>query len=180
MKKLTLILLLAAASATMAMAQCAGHDGMGPRGENRGEHMRMGGDCHQGMGQAGMGRGQWWENPAVAKDLGLSDKQAEQIDKLTLDHRKSVIKLRADLRIAELEFRDMMEGDPSEADVRKKAKAVSLMREKLSDLKVDHMLAVRKVLTPEQQKKLKDMKPAARHQGLRHHPNPPAPPSAPK
>jgi Spy/CpxP family protein refolding chaperone len=148
--------------------------------------MRGGMECHD---QKGMGHGQWWENPMVVKELGLSDKQAEQIDQLSLTHRKNVIKLEADLKIAEIEFRDMMEGEPSEADVRKKAKTLSQLREKLQDLRIDHMLAVRKVLTPEQQKKLQDMKPGRQQhrmmmekgcQGMPCAPNPPEAPEAPK
>jgi Spy/CpxP family protein refolding chaperone len=146
--------------------------------------MRGGMDCHD---QKGMGQGQWWENPMVIKELGLTDKQTEQIDGLSLNHRKAVIKLEADLKIAEIEFRDMMEGNPSEADVRKKAKALSQLKEKLQDLRLDHMLAVRKVLTPEQQKKLQDMKRGMRQnhmkmeQGDCHRmPNSPEAPEAPK
>lgn len=182
MKRIILVTLAAAAVSTMALSQCREQEG---RGRMDGRHEMCGGmECH---GQRGMGQGQWWENPAVVKELGLSDKQTEQMDQLSLSHRKNVIKLEADLKIAEIEFRDMMEGDPSEADVRKKAKALSQLREKLQDLRIDHMLAVRKVLTPEQQKKLQDMKPGMRQNRMKMEPgdchrmpNPPEAPGAPK
>lgn len=184
MKRIFLVVLAAAAVSSMALSQCRGHEGKDPMpGRNE---MRGGMDCH---GQKGMGQGQWWENPMVVKDLGLSDKQAEQIDQLSLNHRKNVIKLEADLKIAEIEFRDMMEGAPSEADVRKKAKSLGQLREKLQDLRIDHMLAVRKVLTPEQQKKLQEMKPGMRQhrmmmekgcEGMPCAPTPPAAPASPR
>ncbi len=185
MKRVILVVLLAAAVSSMAVAQCREHEGQGPMA---GRHeMRGGMDCH---GQKDMGQGQWWENPMVVKELDISEKQAEQIDQLSLSHRKNIIKLKADLEIAELEFRDLMEGDPSEADVRKKAKAISQLREKLQDLRIDHMLAVRKVLTPDQEKKLRGLKKSMRHrrmmmehgrgQGLPNPPNQPQAPMAPK
>lgn len=181
MKRILLVAMVAAAVSSMAVAQCPGHEGKAPMS---GKHeMRCGMDCH---GQKGMGQGQWWENPMVVKELGINDKQAEQMDQISLNHRKAVIKLEADLKIAEIEFRDMMEGNPSEADVRKKAKAVSQLREKLEDLRLEHMLAVRKVLTPEQQKKLKEMKPGMRQhrmmmeKGGEGMPNNPTPPTAPR
>jgi Spy/CpxP family protein refolding chaperone len=127
--------------------------------EKKEVRVRMDRDCHDGMGHKGMGRGQWWENPVAVKELGLSEQQTQKIDDLSLNHRKNAIKLQADLKIAELEMRSLMGGDPSDSDVRKKAKAVSQLREKLHETRIEHMLALRKVLTPEQQKKLKDMKP---------------------
>ncbi len=164
MKRIILALVLTAAVAGLALAQCPGHGSHGPMVERKEVMMRMDrggcGGCgqpEQGMG-CGPGAGQWWENPVVVKELGLSDKQSEQIDQLVLAHRKNVIKLEADLRIAEIEFRDLMEGNPSEAEVRKKAKAMSQLREKLHDLRIDHLLAVRRVLTAEQQKKLQEMR----------------------
>jgi Spy/CpxP family protein refolding chaperone len=188
MKKLLMASLLATAVAYMAAAQCPGHGDMGAMVEKKEIRVRMDRDGDgPGMRHMGMGRSQWWENPMVIKELGLTDKQSEQIDQLSLNHRKNVIKLEADLKIAEIEFQDLMEGEPNEADVRKKAKAISQLREKLQDLRVEHLLAVRKVLTPEQQKKLKDIKHGMRKNWMQMEPgdchrmpNSPEAPEAPK
>lgn len=164
MKKLTLAILTAVAVSGMALAQCPGHDEKGLKMEKKEIRVRMdreGGNCPD-RGHMGIGRDQWWENPMMAKELGLTEKQTEQIKALALNHRKAVIKLEADLKIAELEMRSLMDGDPSDADVRKRAKAVSQLREKLHEMRIEHMLAVRKVLTPEQQKKLREIRPGGR------------------
>lgn len=190
MKRITLVIMLAISLTTMVIAQCPGHDAKGPMVERKEIRMRIDRDegFYPGMEKMGMGRGQWWENPLAVKELGLSDKQSEQIDQLSLNHRKAVIKLEADIKIAELEFQDLMEGDPSEADVRKKAKTLSQLREKLQDLRIDHMLAMRKVLTPEQHKKLRELKPRMRqhrmmmeraYEGMPGAPVPPDAPDAP-
>ncbi len=183
MKRLFMAILLAGAVASLAMAQCPGHQGQGQMSGKNDARGMMDRGGHRG---AGMGLGQWWENPMVVKELGLSDKQAEQIDDLTLKHRKSVVRLEADLKIAEMDFQDLMEGDPSESEIRKKAKDMSQLRERMQDLRIDHMLAVRRVLTPEQQKKLKELKPSRRQHrmmmdrgGCQGMPCPPAPPEAP-
>lgn len=190
MKKLTLAILLAGAVAGMAAAQHSRHEGKGPMIEKKEVRVRMDRDCHEGMGRMGMGHGQWWENPTAVKELGLTEKQAEQIEGLSLNHRKAVIKLEADLKIAELEMRSLMDGDPSDSDVRKRAKAVSQLREKMHEMGIEHMLAVRKALTPEQQKKLKDLKAGGRGhrrmmekggcEGMPCPPASPEPPSSPR
>ena len=98
MKKVILMLVPALMlAATAVMAQCPG-GGLGDRGNMMIEkRIEMGGsDMMMGQGR-GMGRGQWWENDLVAKEIGLSDEQSKRIDALATAHRKEMIKLEADL-----------------------------------------------------------------------------------
>lgn len=164
MKRWMLIVLPLVAISVAAWAQCHEPGSPGPKVEKeiriqrmeRGDH-----DCPMMAGRGhgyGMGRGQWWENPLVVKELGLSEAQSKQIDDLALKHRKAVVKLEADIKIAEMDFGNLIEDNGSETEIRKKAKELSQLREKMQELRIDHLLAMRKVLTAEQQKKLKELR----------------------
>ena len=158
-KTLTLaaVLLIAAG---MALAQCP--MGQGEQGGQRIERREikiMDGDGPRG---AGMGRGQWWENPEIAKNLGLTAEQTEKIDQMALKHRKEMVKLQADHKIAMMDYRELLEDNASDSDIRKKSGELKALMNKQHDAKTEHMLELRKVLTPDQQKKLK-----AEHRGMR-------------
>jgi Spy/CpxP family protein refolding chaperone len=158
-KTLTLaaILLIAAGA---ALAQCP----MGQKGDGRkgGSMMEKGGMKDCGKSGMGMGRGQWWENPEVVKSLGLTAEQAGKIDQMALKHRKEMVKLQADHKIAMMDYRELLEDNASDSEIRKKSGELKALMNKQHDARTDHMLEVRKVLTAEQQKKLK-----AEHRGMR-------------
>ena len=166
-KTLTLatILLMAAG---LAWAQCPTGQGKGdgPKGGAMMEHGGMMDGGNQGMG---MGRGQWWENPEVVKNLGLTAEQTEKIDQIALKHRKEMVKLQADMKIAHMEYQDIMEGNATDGEIRKKSGEMKSLMNKLHDAKTEHMLEVRKVLTAEQQKKLKAEKTGMRRQMKNDH-----------
>ncbi|MHB8155910.1 MAG: Spy/CpxP family protein refolding chaperone [Desulfocucumaceae bacterium] len=157
-KTLTLAVVLLMA-AGVALAQCPMGQGKGD-GPKGGAMMGQGGmkDC----GNPGMGKGQWWENPEVIKNLGLTAEQSEKIDQMALKHRKEMVKLQADMKIARMEYQDILEGNAADSEIRKKSGEMKSLMNKLHDAKTEHMLEVRKALTPDQQKKLKDG-----HRGMR-------------
>jgi Spy/CpxP family protein refolding chaperone len=161
MKKAILLLVPALMlTSTIVMAQCPG-GGLGDRGNMMIEkRIEMGGPDIMMMGQGrGMGRGQWWENDLIVKEIGLTDEQSKRIDALATAHRKEMIKLEADLKIAKMELDDLFENMENESVIRKKAQEVSKLKEKIYTSRIDHRLAMHKVLTAEQQKKMKTLKP---------------------
>ncbi|MBI5805610.1 Spy/CpxP family protein refolding chaperone [candidate division TA06 bacterium] len=160
MKKTLTLAAVLLITAGVALAQCPMGQGEpgGQRIERR-EIKIMDGDGPRGMG---MGRGQWWENPEIAKNLGLTAEQTEKIDQLALKHRKDMVKLEADMKIARMEYQDILEGNATDSEIRKKSGEMKALMNKLHDAKTEHLLELRKVLTAEQQKKLK-----AEHRGMR-------------
>lgn len=155
MRKALLLALPLMMVAAGAMAQCPGTGTGNMMIEKR---IEMGGPEMMGSGR-GMGRGQWWENDLIAKEIGLTEDQAKKIDALATAHRKEMIKLEADLKIAKLELDDLMDNMDSETAVRKKAQEVSKLQEKIYTSRIEHRLAMNKILTAEQQKKLKSSRP---------------------
>ncbi len=100
--------------------------------------------------------GEWWKNPELAQRVGLSDDQTQQLDKISYESRLKMIDLRATLEKQQLMLGEMLEADqPNEDAVLGQVDKVSQARGAISRARVETMLSTRKVLTPEQWKKLK-------------------------
>jgi len=91
--------------------------------------------------------------------LGLTEAQVSQIEKLRADARRAAIQRRADTELARLDLEQLMKADTVDE------KAIAVQIKKLTDLhgaalkaRVDERLAMKKILTPEQQEKLKQMR----------------------
>jgi Spy/CpxP family protein refolding chaperone len=97
---------------------------------------------------------------AIEKALGLTAEQADQLRKLRAEGRKQAIRHRADTEIARLELEELM-GAPTVDE-----KAVAAKVKVLADLqaagllaRTTQRLAMRRLLTPEQQEKLRQLAP---------------------
>jgi len=113
------------------------------------------------------GERKWWEDPELVQKLHLSDDQIQKIRKITQAQQISQFDLRADLEKQETTLRFQMEAEPpDEAQVLTQIDKVTQARARLEKSQVEMLLAVRRVLTTEQAKLVRDMQ---RHAG------PPAP-----
>jgi protein CpxP len=132
-----------------AVAQGPGPMGMGPGGPGpRG--MDMG--PHHGR------FGAWWKNSDVVKELQLTDAQVKQIEQTFLDYRLKLIDLRADLERQETKLQPLLEADqPNEQQVGSQVDAVVAARGKLEKTNTMMMLAIRRVLSVDQWKKLQSI-----------------------
>lgn len=146
-KKLTLLGVLIA-SGVVAMAAAQTPPGPPP---GRGQGMGPGMGQRQGPGMGG---------PAHLKQaLGLTDEQEAQLRKLHQDQRKARIRRRADLQIARMDLGELLGAKTVDE------KAVALKMKEITDLTaagikahVDGVLGMRKVLTPEQVEKMKQLR----------------------
>ena len=170
------ILVVIFALATVALAQ---GPGMGPGGG----HMGGGAPCGPGMGGMGMGHGmmggmgahgmgmpmgRWWKNSELVKKLGINDQQVQQIEKAFQDHRAKLIDLNAALQKQELALEPMIEADqPDEAQVTSQIDRVAQARANLEKSHAQMLLAIRRVLTVEQWKQLRNQ---GGHMGPMHGP----------
>ncbi len=171
-----------------AVAQGSGPMGMGPGGPG---HHDMGMGPHHGP------FGTWWKNSEVVKELQLTDAQVKQIEQTFLDYRLKLIDLRADVERQETKLQPLLEADqPSEQQVGSQVDAVVAARGKLEKTNTMMMLAIRRVLSVEQWKKLhalhhrreggygsggygRERYGGPRHGDAPQPPQPPTPPDAP-
>jgi Spy/CpxP family protein refolding chaperone len=129
----------------IVIAQGPGPMGMGP----------MGPGPHMGMGPQHGPFGTWWKNSEVVKELQLTDAQVKQIGQAFLDYRLKLIDLRADVERQETKLQPLLEADqPNEQQVGSQVDALLAARAKLEKTNTMMMLAIRRVLSVDQWKKL--------------------------
>lgn len=126
----------------------------------------------------GPGRGAWWKNSEVAKKLELSEAQVGRIEQNFLEHRLRLVDLRADLEKQELRLQPLIDVDrPDEAQVAAQIDLITAARGKLEKENAMMMLAIRRVLSVEQWKKLQALQ-RAQEGGPRRSGGPGGPPGA--
>ena len=128
--------------------------GMGPGGP--GPHGMMGSGPNMEMHHGHFGA--WWKNSEVVKELQLTDAQVKQIEQTFLDYRLKLIDLRADVERQETKLQPLLEADqPNEQQVSSQVDAVVAARGRLEKTNTLMMLAIRRVLSVDQWKKLQSI-----------------------
>lgn len=114
-----------------------------------------------GMGHRGPGNrmfmAKWWKNSELMQKLGVSDEQVQRIEKIFQSHRLDLIDLHAALEKQEVMLEPLIEGDqPDESQVVAQIDKVAQARANLEKSNARMLLAIRRVLTVEQWKKLRE------------------------
>jgi len=143
----TLAALLPLGFAGLASAQMGGPGGGPGFGEHRPPFERA-------MGAQG-GQGRWWNHPEMVEKLKLTDDQRKGMDQILLQHRETLIDLRANVEKAELTMEPLMREDqPNEAKILAQIDKVAQARAELEKANARFLLALRGKLTPDQWKLL--------------------------
>ena len=139
----------------------AGGPGMdGPR-QHWGEHRGWDGPRKFGDGNGErplMAPGRWWKRAGVAKALALDDAQIQKIEQIFQDSRLKLVDLHATLQKDEIKLEPMIEADtPDENAVLAGIDRIAADRAALVKANARMAFAIRRVLNPEQWKKLRAM-----------------------
>lgn len=96
----------------------------------------------------------------LSEDLNLSDEQKAQIRQIMLDTRKKNITTEAQHKLARLELQELMRAEtPDVKKIDAKISEVSKLHETMMRARIDARLAMQKLLTPEQRKKMQELRP---------------------
>jgi Spy/CpxP family protein refolding chaperone len=122
----------------------------------------------------GPGPGLWWKDSEAVKKLALTESQVGQIEQAFLAHRLQLVDLRADLEKQELNLQPLLDADrPDEAKVTAQIDLITAARGRLEKEHASMLLAIRRVLSTEQWKRLQ----ALQHERVQGgHGSPPMPP----
>jgi periplasmic protein CpxP/Spy len=136
--------------------------GPGSGGQDRnGPHRGWEGPGKFGDGVGGrplMAPGRWWKRAGVAKALGLDDAQVQKIEQIFQDSRLKLVDLHASLQKDEIKLEPMIEADnPDEKAVLGAIDRIAADRAALVKANAQMAFAIRRVLTPEQWKKLRTL-----------------------
>jgi Spy/CpxP family protein refolding chaperone len=135
--------------------EAPGPDPGGPQGDRVFFTRRVEGPMGGEMGLHHGPMGKWWKNSELVQQLGINDTQVQQIEKSFQDHRLQLIDLHANLEKQEALLEPMIEADrPDEAQVISQIDKVAQARAALEKSNAQMMLGIRRVLTPDQWKKL--------------------------
>jgi Spy/CpxP family protein refolding chaperone len=90
-------------------------------------------------------------------ELNLTPQQQKQIAELKLAEKKLVAPAKAELSIKESELKILwMSDNPNRKEILAKQDEIAAIHKKLQEAKVDFRLGMLKILTPEQQKKVRE------------------------
>lgn len=184
-RKLFIVSLLLCAAA-LAQGPQGAPGGPGPGGPNRQFGPQPGGEMRQILPP-----GRWWKDAEVAKTIGLSDAQVQKIEQVFQESRMKLVDIHATLQKEEIKLEPLLEADnPEEGAVLSAIDRIASARATLEKANAQMAFSIRRVLTPEQWKKLRAQRPGrghfprpmgGPHAGFQHegrHSNPP-PPDAP-
>jgi Spy/CpxP family protein refolding chaperone len=129
--------------------------GRGP-GMGRGMGRGYGAPAPQpGLGPMERGMGRWWKNPEMVEKLGVTADQQKKMDDIFQQHRLKLIDLNASVEREEVTLEPMMAADqPDEARIVAQIDKVAQARAELEKANARMLLGIRRVLTPDQWKKL--------------------------
>jgi Spy/CpxP family protein refolding chaperone len=139
----------------------------------------------QSEGGPGPRGGRAFDVARMRSELGLSDDQVAQLTKMRSEDRAKSIRRRADLRIAQGELSDLIRAAAiDETAVNAKLKQVTDLQAAATRARVEHALALRRILSPEQVEKMQALRhersgERRRQRGLRRGRPAPEPGAAP-
>ena len=97
--------------------------------------------------------------PLFSTELGLTEAQLDSISTIRYLTKKELIPLQSELRMKNLELRHEMEKDePNERKIMRLADEIAQIKAQIRKKNLIKTLNVRKVLTPEQRRKLKELR----------------------
>ena len=181
------LLLCAVAFAQPPLGGPGDHQGPGFGGPDKFEHRGPGGEMH-GI----LPPGRWWKDAEVVRAIGLNDGQVQKIEQVFQDSRVKLVDIHATLQKEEIKLEPLLEAEsPEEGAVLAAIDRITAARANLEKANAQMAFAIRRVLTPEQWKKLRTLHPHRDHgfpppdrpRGERHgddprHVRPPVPPDA--
>ncbi len=99
--------------------------------------------------------GRWWNNPEMAQKIGLTTDQQKKMDDIFQQSRLRLIDLNASLQKEEAVMEPLVSADqPDEAKVLSQIDRVAQARAELEKANARMLLGIRRVLNPDQWKKL--------------------------
>jgi Spy/CpxP family protein refolding chaperone len=108
--------------------------------------------------------GRWWKDAEVAKAIGLDDGQIQKIEQIFQNSRMKLVDVHANLQKEEFKLEPLLEADnPDENAVLSAIDRIAATRATLEKANAQMAFTIRRVLTPEQWKKLRALRPSRDH-----------------
>jgi Spy/CpxP family protein refolding chaperone len=146
LKKIGITIIAACLISGLVVAGASAQMGNGRGG---GKGMKMGG---------GMGMWDGAHAMHVIRALGLDDNQTKEVKTILLKMQKEMIQKRADIQVAEIELREILDNDTVDIKAAEtKVKQIASLKTEAAMMHIQGMEDVKAKLTAEQKKKLSEM-----------------------
>ncbi len=99
---------------------------------------------------------QWWRNDEISKKISLTKEQKNELETMHKGQRLSLIDLRAEQKKTMILFEDALDSEFSEHEANEKLIRVLDAKRDLETERMKHLIKVRKVLSLDQFRKLKE------------------------
>lgn len=117
----------------------------------------------------GHGHGGKGDGTRMAQELGLSEKQQADLKVLREKHRAERIDIRTEVKALRKEIaEELKKSTPSKSKIKTLADKIGAIHSANAVRMADHMLEVKKILTPEQFSKMLDIKEKKGNKGPNH------------
>ncbi|EAZ91002.1 Spy/CpxP family protein refolding chaperone [Crocosphaera chwakensis] len=103
--------------------------------------------------------------------LNLSDEQMQQLRNIREKYRPQMEQLKTQMRTQGQELSQMMQGNTSESDLKRKHQEIIDLRQEMGNIRFESMLEMRQVLTTEQRQQFAQFLQQRRQTGGRKRPN---------
>ena len=152
-------------SAAIALAQPPQGQGPGPGGPPPGGFGGPGGHeipppprASRPPMERSLPPGTWWRNPDMVQKLGINSDQQKKIEDVFQQHRLKLVDLDATVKKEEITLEPLMSEDsPDESKTLAQIDKVAQARAELEKANARFLFAIRRVLTPDQWKKLQEL-----------------------
>ena len=100
--------------------------------------------------------GKWWYNPEIQKNLDLSKKEINKLDKLFAKSRRKLIKLKSEVEHEQFELDQLLgQKQVNDVKVKKQFQRLEKARNKLANEQLQFVIGVRNTLGPDRFQQLK-------------------------
>ena len=87
----------------------------------------------------------------------FTKEQRDQMADLRVEHQKAMIPIRADLRLLQVELREMVRNEAPRSSINAKLDQIGDLKTQLSKMRMEHRLKMRDILTDEQKDYLEEI-----------------------
>ncbi len=101
----------------------------------------------------------------IFKQLDLTEEQTKKLDELKTNQKDNMKQLRENKKSISTKFKEALASDASESELRDLHNQKMTLKKQIADARFEKMIAVRKILTPEQRTKFQDL--MKEHRGKR-------------
>ncbi len=102
--------------------------------------------------------GHFWGR--IFLQLDLSDEQRRKVSDIRLEYRKAMIRLGADIDVAEVELKELLMGEPVDLKaVKAKIQDIEELRGRRRFYRIERLQELKRLLTPRQKKRLDKLMP---------------------